>query len=127
MSKCRPTHKLPNLPLLCRVWRGESDINGDPDIDDLKCQLVFLQTEVSTAQFVDLESPVFLHLFVAKGTDLRTWINWATNDRVEVPKLSGRFYTVEMVDDVAKGFPNEFRCAVLRQNPARGQWPAPMP
>jgi hypothetical protein len=57
---------------------------------------------------------------------------------VEVPAASGRFYVVIAVDDVAKGFPNEYRNALIWQgdidiyaysgNPWNAPlWPEPFP
>lgn len=60
----------------------------------------------------------------------------ASADIVEVPAASGRFYLVDSVDDIGKGFPNEHRCAILSKAYAdvggTGTfpgvlWPIPMP
>jgi len=55
-------------------------------------------------------------------------------DLVEVPAGSGRVYYVSYVDDVGKGFPNEFRFALLAKAvEANGGefagflWPRPIP
>lgn len=57
-------------------------------------------------------------------------------DIVEVPDGSGRWYSVEYVDDVAKGFTNEYRVAVLSKAFDDGyvsnhfpglKWPSPIP
>lgn len=52
-------------------------------------------------------------LLVPPKTDLRGLFQTAANDTVEVPQGSGRFYTVADVDDVARGYANEFRIATL--------------
>ena len=58
----------------------------------------------------------------------------ASPDVVEVPSGSGRWYQVNLVDDVVKGFTNEYRIATIvkiGQNyggTAPGLfWPIPMP
>jgi hypothetical protein len=56
-------------------------------------------------------------------------------DIVEVPSGSGRWYTVNSVDDIGKGFPNEHRWAGLAKlssnsglaNTTNLYWPIPMP
>lgn len=54
-------------------------------------------------------------------------------DLVEVPSASGRWYLVEVVDDVAKGFANEYRLAVIGKVfsstgfPTFPAWPTPIP
>lgn len=49
------------------------------------------------------------------------------SDLVEVPAASGRYYYVAAVDDVGKGFANEFRCANLAPTAEYGNWPVPIP
>jgi hypothetical protein len=58
----------------------------------------------------------------------RTDINYAGSasghaDFVEVPTGSGCWYLTQDVNDVGRGFPNEFRVAVI----FRQQWPSPIP
>jgi hypothetical protein len=68
-------------------------------------------------------------------TDIRDGSCNGVQDVVEVPSGSGRWYQVLGVDDVAKGFPNEFRFADLskiyqQMNPIDYpglQWPTPIP
>ena len=45
-------------------------------------------------------------------------------DWVEAPAGSARYYEVQFVDDVGKGFANEHRFAVMQQ---LGPWPHPIP
>lgn len=52
-------------------------------------------------------------LLVPAGTDIRDASCSHVADFVEVPAGSGRWYSVMGVDDVAKGFPNEYRLASL--------------
>lgn len=66
-------------------------------------------------------------LLLPAFTDVRSayiGLLFAGPDLVEVPGGSGRFYTVDHVDDFGKGFANEHRFAVLMQNPNQ---PMPLP
>jgi hypothetical protein len=66
-----------------------------------------------------------MELLVEKGTDIRDGSATVRGDTVECPAGTGRFYRVGYVDDVAKGFPNEYRVALLSK---RGpSWPTPIP
>ncbi len=70
-------------------------------------------------------------------TDLRdgAGLVGAEPDVVEVPAGSGRWYAVEYVDDIGKGFPNEHRAALIYKifekiSPAQFPglvWPVPIP
>jgi len=58
----------------------------------------------------------YTQLLSPKLTDIRGHIGNAWDgDVVEVPAASGRFYFVAWVEDVAKGFANEYRLANLLQ------------
>lgn len=52
-------------------------------------------------------------LLVPKLTDIRDSQCGGPADLVQFPSGSGRWYIVQNVDDVAKGFSNEFRTAVI--------------
>lgn len=52
-------------------------------------------------------------LLLPKLTDIRDQTNGIAADYVEVPAGSQRWYLVGLVDDVAKGFTNEYRFASL--------------
>jgi len=73
-------------------------------------------------------------LLCPAGTDIRDISCTGTPiDGVEIPVGSGRYYVVLHVDDVAKGFPNEYRIAALAKQAFSSQvanwplWPAPIP
>lgn len=73
---------------------------------------------------------------LVQSADFQYWM-----DRVEVPAGSGCYYFVESVLDVAKGFGNEYRLAVIRPTyeldgsywsirahwPYAPPWPLPLP
>lgn len=65
-----------------------------------------------------------MFLLLPKGTDIRSTVCGVAPDVVEVPAGTGRYYSVEMVDDVARGFANEYRFAMVLQ---LKNWPAPIP
>jgi len=64
-------------------------------------------------------------------TDVRPWYCYfdgsGGQDIVECPAGSGRIYLVGGVDDVGKGFANEFRVAQLMPCAHYGLWPSPIP
>jgi hypothetical protein len=74
-------------------------------------------------------------LLLPAGTDIRTPAQADTYDIVEAPAGSGRWYKVRGVDDVGKGYANEFRFAILAKiyqtwDPVEYAgcfWPIPMP
>jgi len=57
-------------------------------------------------------------------TDVRSIALAGVQDVIEAPAGSARYYRVAFVDDVAKGFANEHRFALLEQV---GLWPTPIP
>jgi hypothetical protein len=78
------------------------------------------------------------NLLLPAGTDIRDFncaLAGYPYDIVEVPSGSGRWYAVGIVDDVAKGFPNEYRMAYITKisdavdSPRNAGlfWPTPIP
>lgn len=60
------------------------------------------------------------------GTDIRPGTGFGMSaDCIEVPSGSGRYYRVAALDDVAKGFTNEYRLAICSQLPYMGAFPIP--
>jgi hypothetical protein len=77
-----------------------------------------------------------MYLLLPPHTDIRTAILRGWYDVVECPAGSSRWYITIFVDDVGKGFPNEFRFAELSQisdslnttpTYTGATWPVPMP
>jgi hypothetical protein len=74
-------------------------------------------------------------LLLPMGTDIRDQYNAPDGDLIEVPSGTGRWYSVGIVDDVGKGFANEYRLASIRKvsglvfpgNFPGMSWPVPMP
>ena len=67
---------------------------------------------------------MYRFLLVPALTDIRGSFSTAGADQLEVPIGSGRFYLVQDVDDIGKGFPNEHRLAWLILS---GLQPVPLP
>lgn len=68
-------------------------------------------------------------------TDVRSAALTGHNDLIEVPSGSGRWYVVQAVDDIGKGFANEHRAAIITMASQYVDftrfpglfWPVPMP
>ena len=56
-----------------------------------------------------------MELLLPKLTDIRGFQNAGLSDVVECPATTFRYYAVLWVDDVGKGFPNEYRLALIKQ------------
>jgi hypothetical protein len=67
---------------------------------------------------------IAMQLLLPAGTDIRGPASSTGADSVEVPSGSGRWYGVFFVDDIAKGFSNEHRLALLAQYVPQ---PTPLP
>lgn len=111
--------RVPEFNLLCNVWRSAPAIPpvGAPDIADLACQLTWDRTG-DTILFWQFGPARFLHLMklkVPQASDVRGDLADTGSDLVEVPSGTGRFYRVRVVDDVARGFANEFRQCLIEQ------------
>jgi hypothetical protein len=77
--------------------------------------------------------PLQMELLLPVHTDIRANWNTVVADIVEVPAGSKRFYLCASVDDVGKGFPNEYRLAIIEYSSngnaslLGGPFPAPVP
>jgi hypothetical protein len=78
---------------------------------------------------------MFFQLLLPAGTDVRDLSNAITPDVAQVPAGSGRWYGINYVDDVGKGFANEYRIAFCQKiyealDPLAYPglfWPVPIP
>lgn len=124
-------YKPPTLNLMCNIWRalGVSPLPPDPAVPPMTTRCQLRMSQVAFVESILEQAEPIMQLKVPKGFDIRA-SNWTepAPDLVEVPANSGRFYTVLAVDDVAKGFPTEYRVAAIRQriNDPFG-WPFPTP
>jgi hypothetical protein len=124
--------RLPTFNIMANLWKNPNDPSfGPPDVA-VGCQLrapgkqsVSLTTDplAPTSLLVEWE------LLLPAGTDIADAFSSAfgVGDVVEVPAGSTRYYWVEIVDDVARGFPNEYRIAYIRKTFDFGLWPRPIP
>jgi hypothetical protein len=84
-----------------------------PNIAAVPCQL-------SPGEFIFAPNGVVgVYLKLPKLTDIffARMFPFAGQDLVEVPAGSARWYNVLHVDDVGKGFPNEYRFALIAMIP----------
>lgn len=123
--------RVPAFNLVYNVW-SRADVPagpidpltlGPPRATDLECQLRAAGKQ-STAQDEQTYWVFSWALLAPPAADLRDSFNSGGPDLVELPAGSGRWYTVVAVDDVAKGFPNEYRIAFIMKN---APWPTPIP
>lgn len=126
---------LPVFNLTCNIWRGPWLPLHPVDVVS-PCNLAYgRRVQTNFGNFTGGPgSAVVMTLLLPPLTDVRSWVQSADPDAVEVPAGSGRYYRVEGVDDVGKGFANEHRAATLAQSSQLlstiflGQvWPLPVP
>lgn len=114
--------KIPTFNLVCRVWYGFVPIPpiGAPNLDNVPCQLL-------AGEFVfGVYTPMDMFLKVPAGTNIhysRTGA-FVGADTVECPKGSGHYYRLTYVNDVARGFANQHRFAIMTE---AGVPPTPIP
>jgi hypothetical protein len=105
---------VPNFNLTCDIFSAPWPV-GAPRIAGVPCNLQFgrrLQSGIGALGFND-SGPILMSLLLPALTDIRALQCQALGDIVECPSGSGRVYLVLGVDDVGKGFPNEFRVAMM--------------
>lgn len=131
--------RVPTFNLVVNVWSAPALVSAAPTrvlMGNLTNgrRLTFGGEELASANYCVLA----MFLLLPKLSRIRGSYITDYGDAVEVPAGSGRFYIVAGVDDVAKGFPNEYRIASLYQgvsyalsstgNPwAIPPWPDPIP
>lgn len=117
---------LPNFNLHVNIWYNQGNVNppvGAPDATFMG-QLRALFTANGVAA-ISTHEP-FIILCCPHGTNVVGPAGFGSftaphGDIVEVPAGTGRYYRVFAVDDVARGFGNEYRFCVLRQNATAGR------
>jgi len=115
----------PTFNLECFVWRNTEDWTTDPPAEIFDCQLRYPGSKL-TGQDQYAEWCPYWALLLPKESDIRDFNCPSGQDYVEVPSGSGRLYGVMLVDDVAKGFTNEYRIAYISKTWG-AQWPEPIP
>jgi len=128
---------VPEFNLTCAIYTGPFDTKG---LHRLISPCNLAMGKRIQHYFHDPNQPGFglgvANLLLPAGTDIRDISqNIASPDIVEVPTSSGRWYVVDTVDDVGKGFSNEYRFAALSKLSSNYGvaattglfWPIPMP
>jgi hypothetical protein len=121
----------PTFNLTANVWHVLGPIIippiAPPSLTTV-CQLRMYKTAFEVVGF-GFTTGAVVALLVPKGTDLRPELGFLVGlsapDLVECPAGSGRYYRVRAVEDVAKGFGNEYRQALLIQVQYVGTPPIP--
>lgn len=142
---------VPTFNITCNWWDNDQwrsnwpDFTAIPTIADLPCQLrpgcKFLSPFDVPGVSTNLHELVLPKLtnVVPPYFDDGYWVHWC--GVVEVPSNSGRYYFLHDVVDVAKGFLNEYRVAILSSTqvyesavfaadggqPYAPPWPIPIP
>jgi hypothetical protein len=109
--------RLPAFNLTCGIHTGPG-ISGPLRLTS-RCNLawgerinaVYVQTAGVPSQPLG-----YMCLLLPPLTDIRGILATGGQDYVEVPIGSGRWYAVQFVDDIGKGFANEHRGALLIQD-----------
>ena len=115
-------YRLPVFNLSANIWRSGNPTSNPPDVVS-PCQLRAAGKQ-STGQDVANDWSFLWAVLFPPLTDVRDAYSAPGQDTLEVPAGSGRFYQAALVDDVAKGFTNEYRIAFVLKLIA---WPSPIP
>lgn len=118
---------LPQFPLTVNIWRNGNATSNPPDVVTTCNLSPGRRTMVAGLQAVAglAAGPVlFMEILLPNLADIRGWNDAGGKDTVEVPAGTGRFYECWFVDDIAKGFANVHRFAILVQ---LTPWPSPVP
>lgn len=119
--------RVPTFPLTVNIWRYGNAVANPADVvspgsispgrrSTEQVTPVYSNVAFSAAArliYTELQQPI-TELLLPKLTDVQPWGLNATapnGDCVEAPAGSGRFYVVIGVEDVGKGFSNEYRLA----------------
>jgi hypothetical protein len=117
--------RIPSMPLSANVWRQGLSVLDPPSLVTVCNLSIGRRVLASTGIPSDLDTDtVVVTLLLPALTDVRDGVSPPGADTVEVPAGSLRYYVVKQVDDVGKGFPNEFRFAVISK---LAPWPSPVP
>jgi hypothetical protein len=114
-------YHLPNFNLSINLWRIPSLVSAAPDLifaaNLSPGRRVFLQPPPNVASTFSTYGNFnqLSELLCPKGTDIRGVQNASFTDLVEVPAGTARYYMVMWVEDVGKGFSNEYRFAHIVQ------------
>ena len=117
--------RVPAMPLAVNIWRNATGVLNPPDLITVGNLAWGRRVTAATGIPGDPgEDTAVNYLLVTALTDIRDNISPGGPDVVELPAGTLRYYYVKQVDDVGKGFANEFRVAVIAK---LTPWPAPIP
>jgi len=104
--------RVPNFNLNANVWRATHHVSAPPDVVCM-CNLT-PGKRVMQSNVFDLGVPMEVLLTAHQDVRPEQEFNPASTDGdcMEIPAGSGRYYWIVGVDDVAKGFSNEYRLAM---------------
>jgi hypothetical protein len=126
-------YRVPTFNIKCNIWHNPWPVPGSPgmrppDLGNVECQLTYGRRMqlIQTQATADIEEYTLgMNLLLPKRTDVRGPNGPSGGDLVEVPAGTGRYYLVYGVDDVGRGFSNEYRTAGIQCK--AGSWPEPYP
>ena len=115
------------MPLLADIWNNGNVLPpvGPPTIGNVPCALVLGdRVALFTVNVYGPQNNVLHYILVPKLTNVWDAHNLGGPSVVCCPRLSNRFYVVVDVDDVGKGYSNEYRQLTVIKG---GVWPTPIP
>lgn len=118
-------YTLPTFIVPVNIWRSASSVLDPPDVEavgNMQFGRAVRMTAMETSE--TLPSYMVAYLLLPKDTDVRDNLMPGGADHVEVPAGSEIFYKVDFVENIARGFTNEHRVAVLVPDAPK---PAPLP
>lgn len=118
----------PTFNLVCKIWDKGVPVANPPRNPAQVCQLrVPHSINFVAVNIFPINEYIAAMLLLPANTDIRDDIpNSNIGDTVECPSGSGRYYEVFQVDDVGKGFLNEYRIAYIGKSSTIA-WPVPIP
>jgi hypothetical protein len=113
-------YKIPAMPSQVGVWRNSTGGIGLPSL------VIMAQIRLIKDAFFGIGggSAGAMLLCCETSSDLRPTGSTSFCDFVEAPLHSGKWYYIASVSDVALGFPNTYRAAVIV--PQYGRWFVPI-
>lgn len=123
-------YTLPTFNLTVNVWHAHDLTTGPP----AGAPDVVPSCNLALARKYEGSGPFAMHCYLPPLTDVRKpdVTNVDLVDIAECPAGSGRWYVIWCVDDVGKGFANEYRVAGLYPadewtSDGAWNWPTPIP
>lgn len=116
---------IPEMPLAINIWRAGTLVSAPPDVVSV-CNLAYGKRVSILDEGATFGSISYIGAWVLlpKLVDVRDSTMPGGADQVEIPAGSRRYYMVDYVDDLGKGFPNEHRFAFCSK---LAPWPSPAP